>query len=246
MAGDSRKGQEVQMPGNRIGFAALVLGVALLVTATAANARTLTGTKRANTLVGTGGSDRIKGKAGNDKLKGKGGNDKLSGGKGRDRVVGGSGVDRLSGGPGNDILRAADGVADRSVNGGSGSNTCIVDVPLDLSVTRNCASIQSATAAGGGGGGNGAATLRVLNAQGLACLPLVGCSFLIAGDGADALVGSVTGGGSVTSVLSTAVGATNGTWTATGTYTCSISGGPGFLVVTIGSKSTPPIPVSCG
>jgi Ca2+-binding RTX toxin-like protein len=235
------------MRGKRIGAAMLLSGVVLLVAVAAPSARTLLGTNSANTLAGTGAPDRINGKAGSDRLKGRGGNDRLRGGRGRDKLVGGAGRDRLSGGPGGDVLVAADGVADRSVNGGRGSNVCIVDVPLDLPVTRNCPAIQAGRATGGGGGGSGGgtATLRVNNAQGLVCLPLLGCTFLISGDGADSLVGSVAGGGSVTSVLGAAVNAVAGNWVATGTYNCSASGGPGFLVVTVGSLSTPPIPVSC-
>jgi hypothetical protein len=51
--------------------------------------------------------------------------------------------------------------------------------------------------------------------------------FTITGEGADALVGTVTAGGEVTSVANVAVG------------------GSGWLIVTIGSKSTPQIPVTC-
>jgi hypothetical protein len=35
-------------------------------------------------------------------------------------------------------------------------------------------------------------------------------------------------------------------WVATGTYSCSALDGTGWLVVTIGTKSTPQIPVQCG
>ena len=33
---------------------------------------------------------------------------------------------------------------------------------------------------------------------------------------------------------------------ATGTYSCSAASGTGWLVVTMGTKSTPQIPVQCG
>ena len=41
-------------------------------------------------------------------------------------------------------------------------------------------------------------------------------------------------------------GVVTGTWVATGTYSCSAVDGTGWLVVTIGTKSTPQIPVQCG
>ena len=56
----------------------------------------------------------------------------------------------------------------------------------------------------------------------------------------------MTGGGAVSSVVNVAVnGVVTGTWVATGTYTCAAGEGDGYLVVTIGSKSTPQIPVNC-
>jgi len=237
------------MGGKRIAVIASVLGLALLVGAVSASGKTISGSKRADKLAGTSGPDKIKGRGGNDKLKGKGGSDRLSGGKGRDRVSGGSGSDRIRGGPGNDTLIAADGAADRTINGGGGRNLCVLDIPLDLPVAHNCSTIQAGSAGGGGGGGgNGTSSnqLRVETAQGLVCLPLAGCVFLLSGEGADSLLGNVTGGGSVNSLLNVAVNIVTGTWVATGTYTCSATGGPGYLVVTIGTKSTPQIPVSCG
>jgi hypothetical protein len=58
---------------------------------------------------------------------------------------------------------------------------------------------------------------------------------------------AVTAGGAVTSLVNTAVNAVvTGTWLVTGTYTCSVAGGAGWLMVMIGSKSTPQIPVQCG
>ena len=247
-------------PGRRrteVVVAAAVRAHSLAAVAGPAAAKTLSGTKKGETLTGTKRGDTIKGRGGKDKLKGKGGNDRLVGGKGRDKVIGGSGVDRHLGGKGNDLLRAADGRLDRAINGGSGNNVCVVDIPLDLSVVKRCGTIQAGGpgspggpgggGGGGGGGGPGAGTgLRVLTAQGLVCLPLAGCLFLISGDGADALLGSVAGGGSVTSVLNVAVNVITGDWVATGTYTCSAQGGPGTLTVTIGTESSAPVPVDCG
>jgi Ca2+-binding RTX toxin-like protein len=236
----------------RAGAAVLICAAALAACAAAAPASTLVGTKASNLLVGTKGADRIAGKGGVDLLKGKAGNDLLLGGRARDGLIGGPGVDRMMGGPGNDVIRAADGRADRLVNGGGGTNSCVVDIPADLPVTRNCGTIRTGSPTGGGGGGGsgqggGLNMLQVTSAQGLTCIPLLGCLFTITGEGADALVGSVSFGGAVTSVVGTAVNAVvTGTWLATGTYTCSVAGGSGWLVVTIGSKSTPQIPVNCG
>jgi hypothetical protein len=89
--------------------------------------------------------------------------------------------------------------------------------------------------------------LQITSALGLArCLPLLGeCPFTIRGTGADALVGNLTSGGAVTSVAGTAVNdMVSGTWLATGVYHCTP--GTGWLVVTMGSKSSPQIPVTCG
>jgi hypothetical protein len=231
---------------------AVICAGALAAGAPAAHPSTLVGTKAGNLLVGSNGPDRLLGKGGSDLIKGRAGNDRLSGGRGRDLLNGGPGVDRLIAGPGRDGIKAADGRADLLVDGGGGRNACVIDIPADLPVTRNCGTIRTGTAPGGGGGGGGGgpigpSTLRVTTAQGLACLPLLGCLFTITGDGADALVGTVTPGGAVTSVVNTAVnGMVTGTWLATGTYTCDVAGGAGWLVVTIGSKSTPQIPVDCG
>jgi Ca2+-binding RTX toxin-like protein len=242
------------MRGGRLGAALTICAVALAVAATVAPAATLLGTKAGNLIVGTKGPDRLIGRSGSDLLKGRAGGDLLRGGADRDGLVGGPGADRILGGPGNDVIKATDGRADRRVNGGGGTNTCVVDIPADLPVTVNCGNIHAAPApTPGGGGGNGGGgsgggdpnLLNVTSAQGLTCLPLgLGCVFTITGDGADALLGNVTPGGAVTSVTNAAVnGVVTGTWLATGTYTCT---GDGYLVVHIGSKSSPQIPVSCG
>jgi hypothetical protein len=250
-AGEAR--QEVWMRARGIAVLLICAGV---LTAGAAGAQgfKLIGTGAGNLLVGTKGSDRLIGKGGGDLLKGRGGSDRLSGGKGRDLLNGGPGADRLLAGPGNDGIKAVDGRADRLVNGGGGTNVCVVDIPADLPVTRNCGTIRTAPppdGGGGGGGGGGPApvdpnALQVTSAQGLTCLPLLGCLFTITGTGTDALVGIVSHGGDVTSVVNAAAnGLVTGTWVATGTYTCSAAGGTGWLVVTMGSKSTPQIPVEC-
>lgn len=234
---------------------AVICAVTLVAGVATVQAFKLVGTKAGNLLVGSKGPDRLVGKGGGDLIKGRGGNDRLSGGKARDLLNGGPGADRLIAGPGNDGIKAADGRADRLIDGGAGTNACVIDIPADLSVTRNCRTIRLPSAApgdgGGGGGGGGGGnvdpkTLQVTSAQGLTCLPLLGCLFTITGNGADALIGSVTYDGAITSVINTAVnGTVTGTWLATGTYTCSAAGGTGWLVVTMGAKSTPQIPVEC-
>jgi hypothetical protein len=51
----------------------------------------------------------------------------------------------------------------------------------------------------------------------------------------------------ITSVANVAVnGLVTGTWVATGTFNCPDSGGAGWLVVVMGTKRTPQIPVDCG
>jgi hypothetical protein len=229
---------------------AAVLSLALAVAAGPAVAKKITGSKRSEKIVGTKKSDRIKGKGGNDLIKGKGGNDRLRGGKGGDKVVGGKGVDRHLGGPGNDVLKAADGRTDSVIDGGSGTNRCIVDV-MELSIVRNCGTVQATTPGsgqgpgGGGGGGPGPGQgLRVLTVD-VMCSPapdVLGCSFHITGDGADAAgPGSVEGGGGVTNVLGGAGSLSPPNWDAFGGYTCTAAG---FLRVTIGSKSVD-VPVPC-
>ena len=229
-----------------VALVALVAGVAT------AHAFKLVGTKAGNLLVGSKGPDRLVGKGGGDLIKGRGGSDVLSGGKARDLLNGGPGADRLIAGPGNDGIKAADGRADRLIDGGRGTNTCVIDIPADLPVLRNCGALRipSEPDGGGGGGAGGGGTtdpntLRVTTAQGLTCLPLLGCVFTITGDGADSLVGTVTGGGAVSLLAGTAAnGVVTGTWVATGTYGCA-AGATGWLVVTMGGKSTPQIPVQC-
>jgi Ca2+-binding RTX toxin-like protein len=220
-----------------IGAGALLAGVAV------AQGTKLVGTKAGNLIVGSKGPDRLVGKGGGDLLKGLAGNDRLSGGQGRDLLTGGAGVDRLFAGPARDGLKAADGKADRLVNGGGGKNVCVIDIPADLPVTRNCGTIRTDPAPGGAPADPN--LLQVTSAQGLTCLPLVGCVFTITGTGADALVGTVSFGGAIGSLTATAVNdVVLATWLATGTYTCGAAG-TGWLVVTMGAKSTPQIPVQC-
>ena len=226
------------MAGRRFAVAVCVLAVSALAAAGPATAEKLTGTKRGETLVGSKGSDKIKGKGGSDKLKGKGGNDKLSGGKGRDKVTGGSGADRPLGGGGNDVLRAADGRLDRAIDGGPGTDTCLIDTALELAIVKGCESVQ---AGGPGGSQPGAGGLTVNSFTGLVCdTPLPLCVFTISGTGADALLGTVSGGGGVVG-LGGSMAITGPDWTAAGVYGCNADG---FIRVTIGSESVD-VPVDC-
>jgi RTX calcium-binding nonapeptide repeat (4 copies) len=253
--------------------AAAVLCLALAVAAEPAVAKKITGGKRSERIVGTKKSDKINGKGGNDLIKGKGGPDRLNGGRGSDKVVGGKGndkvvgaadgdtviggprVDRMKGKGGNDLLNAADGRSDKVIDGGSGTNKCIVDV-VELSIVRNCGTVQASTPGGqapggpgGGGGGPGAGQgLRALTVD-VMCGPAnpltgeVGCSFHITGDGADevTVASPVEGGGGVTNVLGVANALSPPNWDALGGYTCTTAG---FLRVTIGSESVD-VPVPC-
>lgn len=225
--------------GRAIGLiaAALALCVALGGVAFAAK---YNGTKRGERVLGTKKADRINGKGGNDILKGRGGNDTLKGGKGRDKVNGGPGKDRHLGGPGADVLKAADGRRDKAINGGPGNDRCVVDTARELSLVRGCETVNAGS--GGGGGGGGPAPGLTLNGvSGLVCAsPLPACVFSASGEGADAPVGTVTGGGGVVA-LGAGVAITGSAWTATGLYGCTADG---FLRITIGSE-TVDAPVDC-
>lgn len=229
----------------------LLVAVAVLSLATAAVtgpalAKKFSGTKRGDKIAGTKGADKINGKGGNDKLKGKGGNDALKGGKGADKLAGGAGTDRHIGGPGNDMLLAADGRRDSAINGGPGANTCVIDTALELSVVQGCSKVVAGVPGGGNpGAGPGPGPgegLRVLAVDGVICnTPLPLCVFTISGDGADALLGTVTSGGGAVLGLGVSLVITGNDWTAAGLYACT---GDGFLRVNIGSESVD-VPVDC-
>jgi Ca2+-binding RTX toxin-like protein len=228
-----------------------ILCFALALTAGPAIAKKITGSKRGERIVGTKKADRIKGKGGGDLIKGKRGNDTLRGGKGGDLVRGGKGIDRHLGGPGNDVLKAADGRGDSVIDGGSGTNRCIVDV-AELSIVRNCGTVQGSTPGGGqqpapGPGPGQGQGLRVLTVDVMCGSPNpltgeVGCNFHITGDGADEQgPGSVEGSGGVTNVVGGAGSLSPPAWDAFGGYSCNAAG---FLRVTIGSESVD-VPVPC-
>jgi Ca2+-binding RTX toxin-like protein len=250
--------------------AVALLCLALVLAAGPAVAKKITGSKRSELIVGTKKADRINGKGGNDLIRGKSGNDRLNGGEGSNKVVGGKGNDKVIGGPlgdtlvggpgvdshfggpGNDLLNAADGRRDAVIDGGTGTNKCIIDTTLELSIVRGCGTIQAGgrggQGGGGGGGGGGPVTgpgqgLRLIS---YACnLPVPGgcLNFLISGDGADEQTAGidVVGGGGITNVLGLAGSLSPPDWNATGGFTCT---GDGFLRVTIGSESVD-VPVTC-
>jgi hypothetical protein len=217
------------------------LTVSLAAVGGPAMAKKFNGSKRGEKIVGTKGADKIKGKGGNDKLKGRGGNDALNGGKGRDKIAGGAGADRHLGGPGADTLKAADNKRDKAINGGPGNDRCIVDTALELSVVRGCETVSAGAGGGGGGPGGTVPGLTVTEFTGLVCgTPAPLCLFTITGSGAEAPVGTVTGGGGVVA-LGGSVAITGPDWTAAGTYGCTSDG---FLSVAIGAE-TVEIPVDC-
>ena len=229
----------VQAASHRLRWNLLVLGVASLVVAVLvavpAEAKTLTGTKRADRIAGTSGADVIRLKAGNDRGRGRGGADRIGGAAGRDRLNGGRGADRLSGGKGGDALNAVDGVRDVRVAGGPGRNACRID-DADLEVTSGCARLKGVDPKGGGG------RLELDRATGLVCDDsALACPFQLSGGGAEALVGTVTGQGGVTLALGATVSISGDLWTAAGAYRCSSDG---FLRVTIGSEHLD-VPVDC-
>jgi hypothetical protein len=98
------------IPTNLSVRSALLAGAVILTlalaTALPAEARTVTGTKRADVLKGTKRADVLKGGGGADRLNGGKGNDRLNGGKGNDRLNGGPGKDVLDCGPGRDRAKA--------------------------------------------------------------------------------------------------------------------------------------------
>jgi Ca2+-binding RTX toxin-like protein len=238
---------------------AVVLGMSMIAEARvfsgSGKANRVSGTKKADTIRlrsgndtarGRGGGDRIFGGAGRDRLLGGAGADRLLGGAGADRLHGGKGRDRLSGGGGNDMLNSVDKSKDALVSGGAGKNTCRID-SVDLAVVRGCAKIVTVPSGGSGpgggppGGGTAAAGLTLTSATGLQCASqLPTCSYTMSGTGADALLGTVSGGGGVTTAGGSLT--TSGEdWSALGLYGCTADG---YLRVTIGSDLLD-VPVDC-
>jgi hypothetical protein len=101
-----------------------------------AGADVLSGTSRNDTVCGFDGSDVIVGGARHDllvggeradALDGAVGNDVLKGKKGGDSLIDGTGADDLHGGYGSDDIDSLDGLADDTIDGGRGIDSCTAD-----------------------------------------------------------------------------------------------------------------------
>jgi hypothetical protein len=141
------------------------------------------------------------------------------------------------------VIKAADGRIDKVVNGGPGVDRCVVDGVAELAIARNCEKVNVAPVGGGGGGGGGgpAAGLVVRSVSGLLCdTPVPICAFTISGDGAEAPLGTATGGGGVVAV-GAGVAIDGPSWTATGLLGCASDG---YIHIVIGSD-TVDVPVDC-
>lgn len=180
------------------------------------------------------GNDKVAGGSGKDKLSGSSGKDSLKGGGSNDRLVGGTEADSLSGGGGKDYLDAADGAADRSVNGGGGADTCRVD-SADEAVTKGCETVDVVDPPPPPPPPPTNRPLTVTQSS-FECTPGgAECTFSAGGANADTANGTVAGGGGVSNVNGTATANTaNGNWTAEGTAACTADG---TLRFTFGTES---------
>jgi Ca2+-binding RTX toxin-like protein len=132
--------------------AAVLYGLALVRTGSAASMCSDVGTKLGDTLIGTAQAEVLCGLAGGDLLRGVGGKDTLIGGRGIDDLngghgrdvirgmgggdvlLGGRGHDRLRGGRDGDSIHSVDDSRD-VVNAGLGEDYCIFD---DKDIVVNC------------------------------------------------------------------------------------------------------------
>jgi Ca2+-binding RTX toxin-like protein len=80
---------------------------------------------------GLAGNDTVRGGAGNDTVQGGDGDDTVLGGPANDTVFGDPGADTLRGGPGDDHLLGSDLSADTLIDGGPGTDICVIDEGLD-------------------------------------------------------------------------------------------------------------------
>lgn len=216
-----------------VGALALVLCTTLAM-APAADAKRIRGTGGPDVIVGTAKKDRISARGGDDTVNARRGADVLRGGSGEDTLKGAKGKDKFAGGKGDDRLEAVDGRRDRKINGGAGEDTCVID-QVDLDVVRACETLEAKGEAPPG-------SLELRSATGLVCASeLPTCVFQLEGTGAEALVGTVTGGGGVTLGVGASVTPSGEDWTAAGSYGCTDDG---FLTVTIGSESVD-VPITC-
>ncbi len=83
---------------------------------------TKVGTNAANVIKGGPAADVIVGLGGNDRIDGKGGKDVLCAGPGNDRLTGGPAADEFDGGEGKDVIYSRDGVKEKVVKGGPGTD----------------------------------------------------------------------------------------------------------------------------
>ena len=119
-------------------------------------------------------------------------------------------------------------------------------------MVRGCAKIVTVPSGGSGPGGTtpppgggpaptSADSLTLDSATGLQCgSELPTCTYTMSGGGADALLGTVSGGGGVTT-LGGSLTTSGENWSALGLYGCNADG---YLRVTIGSKQLD-VPVDC-
>jgi Ca2+-binding RTX toxin-like protein len=89
--------------------------------------------------------ERILGSPRNDTLVGDAGEQTLIGNAGNDEITGGSGRDTISGGGDNDTLDTRDGVEERSIDCGPGTDTARVDLQEQLtgSFRKTCETVSS-------------------------------------------------------------------------------------------------------
>jgi Ca2+-binding RTX toxin-like protein len=127
--------------------------VAVVVAVLGSLTLTMAGPAQAKRILGSKGSDRIVGSAKADVIRAGGGDDRINGGRGRDRISGGRGRDRILGGRGADRLNAVDGLRDRLVRGGPGTDVCRVD-SADRAI-RGCETVKIVRRGGPRGGAPG-------------------------------------------------------------------------------------------
>jgi Ca2+-binding RTX toxin-like protein len=113
--------------------------LALAAVGSAANSYGFCGATDANeNIILTNGPDVCDGLGGNDNINGRGSGDVLTGGAGSDSVYGGDGRDDIqepdggrdiaSGGSGGDFINVFDFETNDTASGGSGFDTCVVDI----------------------------------------------------------------------------------------------------------------------
>jgi Ca2+-binding RTX toxin-like protein len=172
---------------------------------------TITGTGNAGTLnlatvlanfgvasvIGGDGSDNITGGAGADTISGGGASDTISGGAGADSIVGGAGSDQITAGTGVDTLTGGDGVDTFVTTVGAAYTTASADKITDFAV------------------GSSGDILQVSIADSTAITSL---GVVTAGNGANAIAGSLVLKAVTKGAGATALAATDEALVLTGTY----------------------------